>query len=164
LRQVGFTEIWLKFDGRLSRKLCSFTQSSKVGSNLIEITQCVRVCEPGPRERKFRVKLHGIAEVLDSIEIVGFEIFGTKTVGEPPQVGIVSFGIICWLLLKGLLFRSGQLRLQCFGHGGCHFPFNAEDVFDLAIITLSPEMLVRRCANELNVDVHLVASLLDAAF
>ena len=58
----------------------------------------------------------------------------------------------------------GQRRFQRFGDGGCDFGFDAKDVFELAIVTLGPKMFVGRGANELRVDVHLVASLLDAAF
>jgi len=76
----------------------------------------------------------------------------------------MGFGIIRWFFPKRMLFCSRELRLQCFGHGGCHFALNAEDVFEFAIITLSPKMFVGGRANQLHVDVHLVASLLDTAF
>ena len=80
-------------------------------SDRIEITQRVLVCEPSPREREFRVELHGFVKVLDCIEIVGLVISGPKTVGQSPQVGIVASGLFVGFFCKGLLFRPGQL---CF--------------------------------------------------
>ena len=79
--QVGLSEIWLQFDGRLRRTLCSVAQSSNVRADHVKITQCVLAREPGPGEREFRVELHGFVKVFDSIEIVALVIAGPKTVG-----------------------------------------------------------------------------------
>ena len=80
------------------------------------------------------------------------------------QVSIVGFGIARRPLSKRLLLGASELRLQRFGDGGRDFGFDAEDVFEFAIVTLCPQMFAGRGANELRVNVHLVASLLHTAF
>src|SRR5439155_835075 len=63
-----------------------------------------------------------------------------------------------------MLLGACEFRLQCFGHGCRDFRFNAEDVFKFPIVTLSPEMLVGRRLNQLNVDVDLIGGFLDTPF
>jgi hypothetical protein len=61
-----------------------------------------------------------------------------------------------------LLLATRQLGLQRFSDSFGDLALNPEDVSQLAIITLSPEMGIGLRVNQLNIDPHLIGHFLDA--
>lgn len=76
-----------------------------------------------------------------------------------PSLSDCSF----WLLLEVLLFSTAELCFQRLSHRDRDVGLDAKNVLEFAVVTLGPEMLIGRRANELHIDVHLIGGLLHAA-
>ena len=83
---------------------------------------------------------------------------------HPAEVGIVGVDILRRLRGDRFLFRAGQRCLQSLRDRAGDFAFDAEDIFQLAIVALGPEVFIGRGLDQLHVDVHQLAGLLHAAF
>jgi hypothetical protein len=65
-------------------------------------------------------------------------------------------------LLDRILLRGRELRLQLVGDGFGDLALNGEDIGQIAIVSLRPEMSVVAGVDELRVHPHLVGGALHA--
>src|SRR5262249_32328985 len=61
-----------------------------------------------------------------------------------------------------LLFATGYFRLQRPRYSLCDLAFDDKDITQLSIIRLGPELRTGLGVNQVNIDPHLIACLLDA--
>ena len=61
------------------------------------------------------------------------------------------------------MFSTAELCFQRLSHRDRDVGLDAKNVLEFAVVTLDPEMLIGRRANELHIDVHLIGGLLHAA-
>ena len=62
------------------------------------------------------------------------------------------------------LFIRRELRLQLIGDGFCDFALNRENISQIAIVSLRPQMRIGARIDQLRVYSHTIANTLDASF
>ena len=119
--------------------------------------------EPRPGQRKFGIELYRFAEIFDCIEIVGWGVTWAKTVSQSAQIGAVSLRIVCWFSCQRLLLTTGKLRLQRLSDSFGDLALDPEDVIQLPVVSVCPDVRIRLRVNQLNIDPHLIGRFLHAA-
>src|SRR4030095_10463302 len=143
---------------------CIASGRSRLGT-AAKIEVRIRTGKPRPGKRKIGVKLH-----RSLIEASSFS-YQIGRVGEvaacfksqAAQIRIVSLRIVCWFNGQGLLLATAYLRLQRLCYSSGDLALNPEDVSQLAIIGLGPEMGICLGGSHLNIDPHLVGRFLHAS-
>ena len=80
------------------------------------------------------------------------------------MVKLVCRRIARRLCCDHLLLRAGQLGPQRVGNRFRNVALNFENVGQLAIVNLGPEMRAGECVDQLHIDPHLIVCSLHAAF
>src|SRR5262249_6750819 len=127
-----------------------------------EIHVSVRTRESGPSKRKSWVELHrplvkahGLLKIVCSGRSARFK-------SQPTEIRVVSLWIVCRLNRQGSLLAASQLGLQRVSDRFGDLALDAEDVDELAIKGVGPQMRFAGRLDELNVDTHLIGGFLDA--
>src|SRR6516162_8155301 len=121
-------------------------------------------CEPRVSEReiwiefdRLRIKLFGGLVILQQrIGVTGDLVRA--------QIKNVRIGVRCWFRFNTGFFLWRKRGLQRVSDHFCNLGFYAENVGQLAVVTLRPEMRIVVGPDQLHVDVHAIAGLLDTAF
>src|SRR4029434_6616766 len=90
--------------------------------------------------------------------------FSRASEARPTKIRIVSLGIICRFGGDDLLFLAGELRSQRLCDSSGDLTLHTKDVSQLPIVGLSPEVGIALRVKQLNIDPHLIAHALHAAF
>src|SRR4029077_5110486 len=154
--------------GRVRRQFLRIVQCTFacVGASVGNaVNQRLRARKPRPTDRKVRVKLHRsfkktrrfrLAIVSPNTGVVA------RLKSHAAKIGIISLRIVCWFNCQSLRLATGQLRLQRFRDSFGDLALNSEDVSQLSIKGLRPEVGIRFRVNQLHTDPHLVGRLLHA--
>ena len=81
---------------------------------------------------------------------------------QAAQICIVSLQIVCRFNCQGQLLAAGQPRLQRLGYSFRDLALDPEDIRQLPVVALCPEMGISLRVNQLHVDPHLVGRFLHA--
>src|SRR5207248_3418425 len=82
-----------------------------------------------------------------------------ETISQAAQVSIVSFWIVRRLISYGFLFPTGELRAQLARDCFRDVALDREDIGQLAIVDVGPDMRIVSCFDQLHVDAHGVGAL-----
>jgi len=66
--------------------------------------------------------------------------------------------------LDGALLAWRELRLELICDGFCYLALNSEDVGQIAIVSLRPEMRIGACIDQLRIHSHAIANTLNTSF
>src|ERR1700693_5626043 len=115
----------------------------------------VGVSQPRVGEREFGVQLQRLQEELDGGFVVGLAV---EVVELPAlQIQIVSGEVPCRALLDPLLFRRRESGFEGGGNPLGDLALDREDVLELAVVGLGPDVLVASGVDELAHDPDPIA-------
>ena len=115
-----------------------------------------------PRKGKRRIESDGVLEESGCFRPAAAVAFVKER--HAAQIGVVGGRHRGRLQRDRLLFLRRHRRAQRGGDGDGDFALDAEDVVELAVVDLGPQMPVGRSLDQLDVDAHRVAFALHAAF
>ena len=168
--EQGFRRVRLQFPRILQSTFRGIAASGFGGFSSVgpaKVKHSVRARKPRPGKRKIGVKLYRPLKKTDGLpsEIAVVERGEEACLkSHATQIRIVSLGIGCCFDCQRLLLATGELGLQRFRDSYGDLALNAEDVSQLPVVGVCPEVGIGLCINQLHIDPHLIGCLLHATF
>jgi hypothetical protein len=139
-------------------------QLAVLATEPVKTAECHR--QPRLRKRELRIGGDGLLIQLGRLAqrtvVLVLVSLPAQELGTQEQfVGSRIFGR---LARNGSRLGRRQRGLQRGGHGPGDFLFDREDVFELAVVALGPQVRIGFCLDQLQVDQHLVADALHTPF
>src|SRR5262249_55278255 len=115
-----------------------------------------------PSKCKIRVKLHRPLIKTDSF-CLSIWVADTCFNSQAAEIRVISLRTVCRLNRQGSLLAASKLGLQHLSDCFSDFALDAEDVDELAIVRLRPQMRFACRSDELDVNANQITGFLDAA-
>src|SRR5665213_822097 len=103
--------------------------------------------EPAPGEQKVRIERQGLAGNPEGTREFGWPLLVVERSGA--QIFVIRFGIARAALLDGLLLVRKQLELQGSNNSLGYLVLQREDIRELAVVTLGPDLIVSGAIDQL---------------
>ncbi len=116
------------------------------------------------RKREVRIEFDRLIVKIDRCLEILQQIVRSRLIIARAQIENVRVGVGCRLSFDARFFLRRKRRLQGVGDAFRDLCFYSEDVGQLPVVTLRPQMRVVVGADQLHVDVHAIFSLLHTAF
>ncbi len=125
----------------------------------------LRRCHQSPGLGVTGIEVHGPAgEALDRLQVPRIAVVAGQSVRARHQIEVVGIDIVRAALLDRRLLLRQQFQLQRFDDGLADLVLQGEDVVELAVVALGPQMAAGGPVNQLSGDPHPAAGFAHAAF
>src|SRR6266513_473575 len=131
------------------------------------IHDAVHLCQKAPGKNKLRITSSGLVEQPLRLRQLLPGEDGIRDIGVEhlrPQVEIVRLKVTGGRLFDASLFRGREFCLKLASNGFGYLTLDRENVDEIAIITLSPEVCIVACIDQLCVHTYFGPGPLHAAF
>ncbi len=140
---MGIAELRLQAD----RGLGCASRAFELRGRVLSFTRCpaeidfgFRQGESGPRLRIVRIKRDRALKSLTRQGELAEALLIQK--GDPAEVAVIRFRVLRWHIRDGLSFAPGKMCCQRTGDFFRDLAFDREDVGQLAIIRLGPDVRI----------------------
>src|SRR5262245_38039085 len=162
---MGFAGVWTEASCRLQscfglRQVLRAMVNNSVNVDLSE-------CELAICLEERRIARHGLLQQIGCLQQIGSPI----STGKRRQKKIFGVGVEIKRsdirrrrLFNSTLLGWRKLRLQLVGDGFCNLALDSENVGQIAIVRLGPEMCIGARIDQLRVYSHTIANALNTSF
>ena len=117
-----------------------------------------------PGTRVVRIDGHGsLTNANDALLATDIAVVARDPIFPRHEIKVVRFGAVRLPLLKRLLFLGEKRHLQRFNDGLRYLVLDLEDVGEVPVVAVGPDVPARAAIDELRCDPHPVPGLADAA-
>src|SRR5262245_57456417 len=162
---MGFAGVWTEASCRLQScfGLCQVLRAMVNNSVNVDLSEReLAIC----LEERW-IARHGLLQQIGCLQQIGSPI----SAGKRRQKKIFGVGVEIEgsdirrrRLFNGTLLGWRKLRLQLVGDGFCDLALDRENVCQIAIVRLRPEMSIGARVDQLRIYSHAIANTLDASF
>src|SRR5215469_17030434 len=153
---MSFAERTVQREGPGGRRLRFGVSFARSENSILPISrQGIRVGEPSISRGVVRVSLDGLVEIIDSCSHAIRGSFIPKV--SSFEIGLVGFRIHALRVLQDSLFVGSQLDPDLLGDGSGDLLLEQERVPQVALIALSPQVLVSSRQDQLRRNSNLVS-------